>query len=298
MGSASASIGNGNTDPYTGDVLICDCDNVAPDRKNLGINGKPGYMAPEVVLCEKRPDTDSDKFSLAVVLFKLFMNGDPLEGAKVLKSCVLTGSAELEHYGRNPVFVYDPNDSSNRPVNGVHNNIIRKWGLYPEYIREAFIRSFTLGLKDPTKRLIDNEWFSVLSRLRSDVVTCNCGANQCFLSLNQDTTGKYTCPDCSRIFCILDLDKTKTALTIGARIYEFQIDESSEDFMSVCATVIENKNHPGILGLKNESDKTWTVQYSDRTKEITPGGTAPINDNMTIDFGFGIKGNTKGVSND
>jgi hypothetical protein len=32
-----------------GDVMICDCDNVAPDGVSLGIAGKPGYMAPEIV---------------------------------------------------------------------------------------------------------------------------------------------------------------------------------------------------------------------------------------------------------
>nr|MDE5754176.1 serine/threonine-protein kinase [Oscillospiraceae bacterium] len=33
----------------TGDILVCDCDNIAPDGSNFGIGGKPGYMAPEVV---------------------------------------------------------------------------------------------------------------------------------------------------------------------------------------------------------------------------------------------------------
>ena len=35
--------------PTDGDVLICDCDNIAPYGENLGIAGKPGYMAPEIV---------------------------------------------------------------------------------------------------------------------------------------------------------------------------------------------------------------------------------------------------------
>ncbi|HPY85946.1 MAG TPA: serine/threonine-protein kinase, partial [Ruminococcus flavefaciens] len=33
----------------TGEILVCDCDNIAPDGSNFGIGGKPGYMAPEVV---------------------------------------------------------------------------------------------------------------------------------------------------------------------------------------------------------------------------------------------------------
>ncbi|MCI6582870.1 MAG: serine/threonine-protein kinase, partial [Oscillospiraceae bacterium] len=67
-----------------GDVLVCDCDNIAPDGYNFGIGGKPGYMAPEIVRGVCRPDVQTDKYSLAVVLFKLLFRGDPLEGEKVV----------------------------------------------------------------------------------------------------------------------------------------------------------------------------------------------------------------------
>ncbi len=36
-------------DTRSGDVLVCDCDNVAADGDNFGIGGMPGFMAPEVV---------------------------------------------------------------------------------------------------------------------------------------------------------------------------------------------------------------------------------------------------------
>uniref|UniRef100_UPI000B0A6A50 protein kinase domain-containing protein n=1 Tax=Treponema endosymbiont of Eucomonympha sp. TaxID=1580831 RepID=UPI000B0A6A50 len=46
----------------TGDVLICDNDNVTPDgKKNAGnIGGKPGYMAPEIVCGNAYPDSLTD----------------------------------------------------------------------------------------------------------------------------------------------------------------------------------------------------------------------------------------------
>ena len=63
-------------DPQTGDLLICDNDNVTADQKNLGVLGKMRYMAPEIVRGDKTkngtpqyPDVHSDKFSLAVILF-------------------------------------------------------------------------------------------------------------------------------------------------------------------------------------------------------------------------------------
>lgn len=277
----------------TGDIAICDCDNVAPDKENLGISGKPGYMAPEVVVGKERPDTRTDRFSLAVMLFKLLFNGDPLDGAKVQQCVLLTGSAELEHYGRNPIFVYDPNDGSNRPVRGVHNNVIKKWSLYPEYIRQAFIRSFTIGLRDPDGRIIENEWFRNLLRLMNDIVNCNCGAGENFLSCT-DSKDKYTCPACKRTFCILSLSGNRTvendriALTIGAKIYG-----SKNDSLKEFGEVIENKNHPGVLGLRNMTEDEWEVHYSGEPKKIPSGKTAVINDSMDITFNKNTKATTK-----
>ena len=77
-------------DTKTGDVLVCDCDNVAADGDNFGIGGMPGFMAPEVVRGIAKPDVLTDRYSLAVVLFKLFFRGDPLEGSKVLQCVVMT----------------------------------------------------------------------------------------------------------------------------------------------------------------------------------------------------------------
>lgn len=133
--------GNFFINPQSGDVLICDNDNVAPYGENLGIAGKSGFMAPEIVLKKKNPDVNTDKFSLAVMLYLLLFMNRPLEGKRTMVPCM---TEELEHkfYGSEPVFMYDPTDDSNRPVKGVHTNAIRRWPIYPEYIREAFVKAF------------------------------------------------------------------------------------------------------------------------------------------------------------
>ena len=74
--------GNFFIDPYTGDVLICDNDNVMPEGERSGILGKARYMAPEIV-GGKMPNKYSDRFSLSVILFMLFYANHPFEGAKV-----------------------------------------------------------------------------------------------------------------------------------------------------------------------------------------------------------------------
>ena len=121
--------------PKTGDVLICDNDNVAPNGTNMGIVGKPRYMAPEIVRgdidkstgLQQMPDVHSDRFSLSVILFMTLCMGHPYEGETMKNYDIIDEIAELEMYGKNPIFVYHKLDKSNRPVRGYHHSLIRRW---------------------------------------------------------------------------------------------------------------------------------------------------------------------------
>lgn len=96
--------GNFFINPKTGDVLICDNDNVIESGKNLGISGKMRYMAPEVVLGGK-PNKESDLFSMSVILFLLFFKNHPFEGKKVLSSPGLTEKLERKYFGSEILFI-------------------------------------------------------------------------------------------------------------------------------------------------------------------------------------------------
>lgn len=75
------SFGNLFFDPNTGDVLICDNDNVSANGKDdSAVYGTPRFMAPEIVLGKAKPSRNTDLYSLAVLLFYMFMMGHPLEG--------------------------------------------------------------------------------------------------------------------------------------------------------------------------------------------------------------------------
>ena len=272
----------------TGAVLVCDCDNIAPDGSNFGIGGKPGYMAPEIVRGIAKPDVQTDKYSLAVVLFKLLFRGDPMEGEKVVKDVCLTESSELKHYGADAVFVYDPNDASNRPVRGIHDNVIKFWRLYPQYIKDAFITSFTEGLNDPSKRIIENEWQKLFVRLRSEIIMCGCGRTN-FTSMYETPDEKtYRCPKCGMEFATLNFSNSdyRMPLYLGCRFYECEIDDTSDDFLSVAGELVENKLKPGVLGIKNCSEKNWRVKMPDGIfYNIGPGKGFPIWQGLEIDFG-------------
>lgn len=134
--------------PQTGDVLICDNDNVTANQKNLGVLGKMRYMAPEVVRGEHLPDTHSDRFSLAIVLFLTLCFGNPFEGECLKKYDIIDEKSDMEMYGTNPIFIYHKTNSSNRPIRGYHTTALKMWPMLPSYIQEAFHRTFVDGLLD------------------------------------------------------------------------------------------------------------------------------------------------------
>lgn len=75
------SFGNAFFDLKTGEVLICDNDNVTINGQDIcRVIGTARFMVPEVVRGETRPCTQTDLYSISVLLFYLLMVHHPLEG--------------------------------------------------------------------------------------------------------------------------------------------------------------------------------------------------------------------------
>jgi serine/threonine protein kinase len=290
--------GNFFINTATGDVLICDNDNVTPDGKvnSGGVGGKPGYMAPEIVRGDAHPSERTDCHSLAVVLFKLFFRHSPLQGAAYEKLPCMTEKREMELFGTNPVFVYDPDDESNRPVNGVHNNVIKLWPLFPEFFRDAFILSFAKGMKNPQVRIIENEWQKLLVRLRDEwyVICPSCG--RALFLRGQDTKAGLNCSGCNSSFSYprrLGVKQGSMPYNIplfpGKKIYACHIVKDSDDYRAVLGDVVMNKNNPSLWGIKNLSQDTWRIKPpAGEEREIGPGGAVPIGPGLTVNFSGAI----------
>ena len=273
-------------DTHTGDVLVCDCDNVAPDREGSSI-GKPGYMAPELVNHTGKSCMDTDKHSLAVILFKLFFKDDPLKGKRVYERVTLTGSVELDVYGNNPLFMMDPDDTSNRPVRGINDNVLRFWDIYPEYIRNEFINTFGPGLKNPSKRTIPHQWFKVISRLQSEIINCPCGRPTRFLSCESHDVSSYTCPKCGQTSPIFTVGGLDIVLCKGAKFRAYHTIYDSDE-PAITGEIVENKKMAGVFGVKNNSDKVWIASYGDgRVKQLVRGAGSVLEDDLKLDFGNG-----------
>ena len=280
--------GNFFIDVTTGEVLVCDNDNVTPDgMKNAGnIGGKPGYMAPEIVCGKAHPNSLTDCHSLAVILFKLFCRHDPLMGKAYVDSVCITEKREWELYGAKPVFIFDPTDSSNRPVPGIHPNPIKLWPRYPKFLQEAFIKSFCEGMKNPNQRLPENEWQKLLIRFRGTLLKCpHCSSEICLALLPHGDTLKFDCGSSYSYPFALEDGRHKTPLFPGAKLYACLTSKNIDDYTTVTGEVIMNKNNPALWGIKNLSDAIWSfTTKAGEVKKIEKGSVIPIANDLEINF--------------
>lgn len=278
QGYSYQDINNGNffIDTKTGDVLICDNDNVSPYGTWMGMAGKDRYMAPEVVLRKSHAGMESDLYSLAVVLFMIFFVAHPLEGKAVHSCPCLTAKYMQYFYAEHPVFVYDPKDMSNRPVPGIDNNVLRLWKHYPDCLRALFERSFTKGLTEPGYRVRENEWIDCFRTMENLLITCpKCGGEQ-FYVRSDDNKTDFLCEDCRKKIAkpfLLQSRNNNKVLHMGELIRNSDISFTDDD--SVIGKVVESKIHPGIWGIRIKEGVSWQAKYSNGLIK-TQGKVIPI----------------------
>lgn len=284
-GYSYQDINNGNffINPETGKVLICDNDNVSPNRVNLGILGKQRYMAPEIVLMNNDPDKMSDRFSLSVILFRLLFINHPLEGRYSTPPC-MTKELERKYYGQEPIFVYDPTDDRNRPVPGTDKNLKLFWSVYPDYIRDAFIKAFSKDvMQNKSPRIIEKEWLNVFMKFKASIVKCPHCHEETFIV----SQGNNTCIECGKKIAVANAIRFQSVtipLFVGTKLMLWHVDSALDDLATKIGCVIENKNKPNLLGIKNESNVTWKVNLTDGTlKALAPGNVVPIKAGFNIE---------------
>ena len=270
--------------PTDGDVLICDNDNVMAQGESSGIMGKARYMAPEVV-AGSSPDKYSDRFSLSVILFMLFFANHPFEGAKVVACPCMTEQFEKKFYGSEAVFIYDKDDKSNLPVRGVHQNVIRRWPVFPSLLKETFIEQFGKAkLTTPNARMIEQDWKRIISKVRDELVICPSCHEETFLDTK---SGNCKCMNCG-----VDIN-ANNRLCIGSRSIiltpntKLYIDEDNSADAEVDVFPSDNK----LMIIRNLATAAWHVDTpSGKVKVVEPGDFMPVLNGLKISFGSSIKG--------
>lgn len=276
--------GNFFINPKTGDVLICDNDNVSEEGRDSGIKGKARYMAPEIVAKNKNPHKYTDRFSLAVVLFLLWTRNHPLEGKAAFPVC-MDAEHDKKIYGTNPVFIFDPDDSSNRPVQSLNKGAIKNWPFLPPYLQECFVKAFgKVALKEPSKRIIEPEWLRIFIRMRTEVYKCSCG--EVYFA---DPIALNSCPKCkkqNRFQFYIKLGKYNIPVHQRTKLYACHTEEDSEDFRSIAGEVAVKG---GGFELKNVSSKSWTITENGNPSTVVSGAVFLLKKGVSIDFGNAIK---------
>jgi serine/threonine protein kinase len=273
--------GNFFINPKNGAVLICDNDNVSEYGKNSGIAGKARYMAPEIVAKGAKPDIKTDCYSLAVVLFLLWTNNHPLEGKAACPVC-MDVKHEKEIYGKNPVFIFDPTDNSNRPVQGLHKGAITLWPFLPVYLQEKFIKAFSKDLlTNPANRIIEQEWLRLFIRMRSEIYKCSC--DEVYFA---DPVNLNPCPSCKKQNKFPIYIKTwnkdyNLPVHHRTKLYACHTEKDSDDFETLTGEV----SATGNFKLKNMSGKNWMVTDEGNTTSITPNSSCVLKKGMKINFG-------------
>jgi len=284
------NFGNVFFDGATGEIAVCDNDNVAANNGevNVEVLGTPRFMAPEIVRGESKPNADTDRWSLAVLFFFMFVMHHPLEGKKETEIKCLDLPAMNKLYGTDPRFIYDPQDRSNEPDGRYHQNAIEIWRVLPTALKQAFTKAFTVGIRTPGTRLRETEWKGIMIQLRDSIVYGSTGEEN---FLDPVALASGASPKCWAsgqeivLPMVLKFDQAYVVLNHDTRIYPHHTGKQY-DFSKEVASVVQNPNDPRIWGIKNLTNLPWqTRRGGGEWKVVDPGRSAMIAPDTEINFG-------------
>ncbi|WP_171903770.1 protein kinase domain-containing protein [Cellulosilyticum sp. I15G10I2] len=290
LGYSYCDISFGNTflDPENGNVLVCDNDNVIVNgMTNSSVQGTLGFMAPEIVRGEKGPSAETDLFSLAILLFYMFMLHHPLEGVQEANIRCFDAAAKQKIYGQKPVFIWDPQDKSNRPISGYQDNAIIYWNIYPKFIKALFTEAFTVGIKNPKKRIVENQWKRAFLQLRDSLMICShCGCENFYQERTAIGAG-HICWYCNTTIdapLLLRIGNHSIVLNKHTKIFKHHLynDFNLEDQV---AEISQHPKDPGKWGLRNTSEVVWMFIKADgSTARVEPGRNVPLIEGSKINL--------------
>ncbi len=270
---------NFSINPATGDVLVVDNDNVSVDNDPCTVKGMRGYMAPEIPRSkyEASPTTETDYFSLAVVLYRLLFVDHPMEGKAWEKYPLCTEKVEDYLYAIKPVFHFDPQNDSNRPTEVFAPNAKLRWYVMPHELRQLFVVSFTEGIDHPNERITEYGWIDALAKTRDKLIRLNSTREQ-FVNF---TDVRSVPPRCLG----LKIGRNVLAVYPQKALYEICIDNNVQQYGTLMGGITYDKKTDQMM-LRNVSNKIWRC-YSPVTKQVVnigKGQEHPLFPGVMIEF--------------
>jgi eukaryotic-like serine/threonine-protein kinase len=278
--------GNFFYNPGTGQVDVLDNDNidVDEDRNKAPALGVIEFAAPELLNRTARPSRYTDLWSLAVLLFHVTVLAHPMQGKREL----LYQSYDAARFDLHakPVFIFDPADHSNGPLEGAPGDNARAlWPCYPQGLRNLFIRAFTDGISKPSARPTEGEWEEEFQRVIDGVFACQfCGREN--IADFSGSSERQICQLCREVTqgpAVLRIDRWAIAIRPGARVWRHHLGRQRDhEIDRPIAEVTESPLH-----LRNLTAEAWTAHDGDgRTLTAAPGELLPLTDRMHIHFGL------------
>lgn len=276
------NFGNLFFDPADGAVLICDCDNVGVDDTKGLVIGTPRFMAPEIVRGDEAPSIDTDRWSLAVLVFYILLQGHPLEGERCNG---FEDEAWMRlHFGEEPLFCLDEGDTSNRPL--PDSPVTTYWAFYPEWLRRLFRRSFTEGIAVKDRRVLDSEWIEAMVRLRDSIMVCPSCGGTCLWDREHTDATCVRCDGPLPVPLVVVIKNREIVISSETCImtshFDFRYDEAA-----IVASAAEHPRHPGMFGFANASQDPWTMRQGDHDGVVGPGQAVQVIEGVEIDFPLG-----------
>jgi serine/threonine protein kinase len=281
------SFGNLFFDPATGTPLICDNDNVGVERDSTStVLGTRRFMAPEIVRGEAQPSTNTDLYSLAVLMFYVLMVGHPLLGRRELDFRCWDENAERQMFGENPLFVFHPHDRSNAPTSEHHSAVLQYWPLYPSFLQRLFVQAFTDGLPiDGHGRVRESVWRAAMANLVYSIQRCPWCRSECFWDAARP---EQRCWSCSRTLgepLRLEFGRSRVVLNDDSQIPQHLL-RHDYDFEHSIAEVVTDPARPNAWGLRNLGESGWTVTLPNGSAhQVEPGRAIGLVPDATVDIG-------------
>lgn len=147
-------------------TVLIDPDNLTSTTLfNNSILGTPRYIAPELFDGNRQPNSLSDIYAYAVILFEMLRLGHPMLGEAVLNG---TPEEEEEALKGNAVYIEHPDDKSNcNPALDMTRCLVT------EELSQLFEKVFVEGISRPIKRPNLNEFRWACVRARDQLVQCS-----------------------------------------------------------------------------------------------------------------------------
>ena len=273
------NLGNIQFDLEGGSIIVCDNDNVIVNNSDTHVAGVAEFMAPEVALGAAKPNAQSDLYSLAVLLYQIWMYEHPMEGKQTAEVRCWDQPAKIKRYAKEPLFVHDPNDRGNSAEGDpMLAYSLKRWEeLCPTNLKDLFTRTFTGGVHQPSKRPRLSEWKEKLMELEADATVCvDCAATNL---VDRSIRGQscFHCDSVLPVRLVLNIKhpggSSGLAVHTGGalRQHHLEVHSRGKYALSIVGIIEDHPRQPGAHILRNHSDEAWLYEVGEERYRIEPG---------------------------